>query len=130
MSDALIVRNPDLKRLQDEGYSISTCEGYAVIEDIPYLDGNLGLQYGALASPLQLAGEQTVKPTDHRIWFSGEMPCDDHQRQITAIAHATCNETIASYTYKFIFSIQNKNTEKHRIFYEQIRTILKQHHLL
>ena len=38
MSRALFSRNPDLKRLRDEGYFVQQQGGYLVMREVPYVD--------------------------------------------------------------------------------------------
>lgn len=77
MSVAVINRNPDLKRLQDEGYELEVREGCAIVWNVPYLDHNLTVQRGVLVSPLNMIGD-AVKyvstGTSHVIYFQGTMP--------------------------------------------------------
>ena len=34
------------------------------------------IRYGILISPLELAGDTTLQPSDHTVWFEGYIPCD------------------------------------------------------
>jgi hypothetical protein len=46
MSRELFSRNPDLKRLRDEGYFVQQQGGYLVMREVPYVDARreLGLK--------------------------------------------------------------------------------------
>ncbi len=74
MSAAAINLNPDLKRLQDEGYELEIREGCAIIWNVPYLDSNLVVQHGVLVSPLHMAGDTVTYNGNHVIYFQGTMP--------------------------------------------------------
>ena len=37
MSQQLISRSPDLKRLRDEGYAVETVGGHLLLNDVPYV---------------------------------------------------------------------------------------------
>lgn len=69
--------NPDLARLQDEGYELEVRESCAIVWNVPYLDHNLTVQRGVLVSPLHMTGD-AVKyvstGTSHVIYFQGSMP--------------------------------------------------------
>jgi len=74
MSRKLIDLSPDLKRLVDEGYTVSIKGGYLVVEDIPYVDAGGQVQVGILVSDLETNGQTTVKPTKHVVYFVGTAP--------------------------------------------------------
>src|SRR5206468_8262918 len=56
MSPGLISRNPDLKRLRDEGFEIEVHNGYLLIGHVPYVKAGKQVDYGTLASHLDFAG--------------------------------------------------------------------------
>jgi hypothetical protein len=84
MSGSRLVRNSsDLQRLVDDGYTIRIVNGYLVIDDIPYLDAAQTVQWGSFLCPLDLAGEQTVKPSNHVMAFVGSAPCNKDGGEIS-----------------------------------------------
>ncbi|HEY3492934.1 MAG TPA: DUF6791 domain-containing protein, partial [Solirubrobacterales bacterium] len=75
MSRRLIARSPDLARLQEEGFAISTRGATLLVHDVPYLDSEGKMRRGILASPLGLADDQTVNPVEgHVMFLAGEKP--------------------------------------------------------
>jgi len=74
MSSAPLARSADLARLLDDGYEVSLQGGYLVIRHVPYLDHERTVQYGLLAYPVNISGDEITSATDHRIWFGGEHP--------------------------------------------------------
>ena len=52
MSQQLINRSPDLKRLRDDGYNIEIRSNHLLIHDVPYVDSKREVQLGILASTL------------------------------------------------------------------------------
>lgn len=85
MSGSRLVRNSaDLQRLVDDGYTVRIVNGYLVIDDIPYLDATQTVQWGSFLCPLDLAGEQTVKPSNHVMAFVGSAPCSKDGGEISA----------------------------------------------
>lgn len=76
MSLLQISRSPDLLRLQQVGYNIEvTRGGFLVVRDVPYLNAAKEICRGALVSNLDLAGDQTKQPEDHKMMFIGDFPC-------------------------------------------------------
>ena len=88
MSHSLINRSPDLSKLVDHGHQVGIQNGHLVITGIPYLTPTSQLAWGALISPLELAGEKTRKPNDHTVYFQGQFPSDGSGNQIREVAVA------------------------------------------
>lgn len=85
MSGSRLVRNSaDLQRLVSEGYTVRIINGYLVIDDIPYVDATQTVQWGSFLCPLDLAGEQTTRPSNHVIAFVGSSPCNKDGGEISA----------------------------------------------
>lgn len=76
MSQQLISRNPDLKRLRDEGYDIEVKAGHLVVKHVPYVNSSKEVHYGTLVSEISLKGDVTTTPATHVVHFAGEYPCD------------------------------------------------------
>jgi hypothetical protein len=70
----LLSHNQDLRRLVDKGYAVAVDSGYLVIRDIPYLDAQRQLQWGAFVAKLEFIDKLTVRQDDHQIWFAGSVP--------------------------------------------------------
>ncbi|MEM5367222.1 ThiF family adenylyltransferase [Paraburkholderia azotifigens] len=90
MSAALFNRNPDLKRLWDEGFQMRVQDGNLVMLDVPYLNAKGEVKTGMIISPLLLSGDVTQKPEPHTVHFEGEFPCDANHsplKQISAGSH-------------------------------------------
>lgn len=95
MSQRLINRNEDLKRLRDEGFEIELSKGHILIHSIPYVNGNREVKLGTLISELSLSGDITVKPKTHVIYFQGEFPCSQEGNPIQQIQHNSGKKTLA-----------------------------------
>ncbi len=95
MSQELINLNSDLKKLRDQGYEVEIKATYLLIHEVPYVNAQKEIRRGTLISTLQLAGDQTVRPTDHVALFSGEHPCNKNGAEIAQIKHSTQNQTLA-----------------------------------
>jgi ThiF family len=71
----LASRNPDLKRLLEQGYSLAVDSNYLVVRDVPYLDATGQLQWGAIVAKLVFEDAVTVHPEDHQVFWAGLRPC-------------------------------------------------------
>src|SRR5881397_2830769 len=79
MSQRLLSRSPDLKRLRDEGFDVSIKDGHLLVRDVPYANANREVKRGVLVSQLDtainLAGEEVAgRPTTHVAMFAGDLP--------------------------------------------------------
>lgn len=75
VSQSLISRNEDLRRLREDGYDIEIRSSCLVLRDVPYVNGRREVNRGVLVSSLSLAGDVTQRPDPHTIRFGGELPC-------------------------------------------------------
>ena len=82
MSTAPLARDPDLSRLLDDGYNVVVQAGHLIVRHIPYVTEARAIEYGFLAYPVTVSGDRIVSGTDHRIWFGGSAPCDEHGRKL------------------------------------------------
>lgn len=74
MLKTLASRNPDLLRLLEKGYALSIDSAHLVIRDIPYLDAQGNLQWGAFVGQLTFEDQTKVSPANHQFYFSGPRP--------------------------------------------------------
>ena len=121
MSRSLISLNPDLKRLQDEGYSVEVTAGYLLVPDIPYVNANREIRMGTLVSSLTLAGQRTKKPDNHVVLFAGETPCDEAGRELHKVIHGKRVQELGGgiqVTHRF----SHKPPEGYRNYYEKMST--------
>jgi len=119
MSRELISHNADLKRLRDEGYQVEIRSTYLLMHSVPYVSANREIKRGTLVSALQLAGDKTVKPTDHVALFTGDHPCNKDGTEISQIKHSSTNQTLApDLIVKHSFS--NKPPDGYKDYYEKM----------
>ncbi|GMA41859.1 ThiF family adenylyltransferase [Mobilicoccus caccae] len=84
MSASRLVRDsPDLQRLVSEGYTVRIVKNYLVVDDIPYVDSEGEVQAGSFICPLEMAGDRTVKPSNHVMAFVGSAPCNKDGGEIS-----------------------------------------------
>lgn len=120
MSQQLINRSPDLKRLRDEGYEIENRGGYLLIHHIPYVDNNKKIKFGILVSSLTLSAGTTTTPDNHVIHFIGQDPCNIDGQVITSIQHdPTTRSLTADITINRSFS--NRPQTGYPNYYEKVK---------
>lgn len=95
MSQRLINRSPDLKRLRDEGYNIDIIGGHLLIRDVPYVNSGREIKRGTLASTLNLANDATATPDTHVAFFAGEYPCHQDGSRIARIENQSGRRELA-----------------------------------
>lgn len=74
MFHQLVSHNDDLRRLMEKGFAFSIDGGYLVVRDIPYLDSQKQLQWGAFVAKLVFVDKLTIQQDNHQIWFAGSVP--------------------------------------------------------
>lgn len=74
MFHQLVSHNDDLRRLMEKGFAFSIDGGYLVVRDVPYLDNQRQLQWGAFVAKLEFVDKLTVKQDNHQLWFAGSAP--------------------------------------------------------
>jgi len=123
MSDALISRSPDLKRLDDEGFELEIRAGHILVHAVPYVKGDGTLARGTLVRALNLtpSGETTVAPSNHTIYFSGDTPCHRDGSPLDSIIHSSNHRDLGSgIEVDHFFSSKPEGTGRYDNFYDMI----------
>ncbi len=89
MSNTPISRDPHLKALVDEGFSVGFDGMYLTVGDIPYVSTSKQVETGVLVAELNANGAEVDggKPRDHTVWFVGGPPCEVDGKPIASIPH-------------------------------------------
>jgi hypothetical protein len=95
MSQRLINRSPDLKKLRDEGFDVEIRSGHLLVKDVPYVNARREVKRGVLVSTLALAGDVTTTPDSHVAHFVGDYPCRSDGTEIDQIRNASNRKTLA-----------------------------------
>jgi hypothetical protein len=95
MSQQLISRSGDLKKLRDEGFDVEVRSGHLLVKDVPYVNSRREVKRGILVSTLALAGDVTTKPDTHVAYFVGEHPCRPDGIEIEEIKNPGGGRTLA-----------------------------------
>src|SRR5579872_1297634 len=121
MSQQQISRNPDLKKLQDEGYDVGIRYDHLVVRDVPYVNANREVKRGTLVSELTMAGDLTQRPKTHVAMFAGEYPCDKDGRPIENIRHGTSRQVLGA-DLAVDHSFSSKPAAGYADYYEKMST--------
>lgn len=117
MSAAVINRNLDLKRLQDEGYELEVREGCAIVYHVPYLDSTCTVQYSTLVSPLAMNGTTVRVPNTHVMYMQGSIPYHKAGSRMDAVYHSPYKNTFAGIPVDSMLS--NKPQSGYRDYYQK-----------
>src|SRR5210317_235244 len=89
MSTRQIVLDPDLLRLQKEGYEVEILKGHLLVHSVPYVNAQREIALGVVVTNLNGNVGELGKPGDHQVWFVGEYPCRHTGVPIESIRHST-----------------------------------------
>lgn len=95
MSEPLISRSGDLRRLHDEGFEVEVVQGHLLVHHVPYVTAGKEVAYGTLVSTLTLSGDVTATPDGHVVMFVGETPCDENGEPLRKIINSSCRQQLA-----------------------------------
>jgi hypothetical protein len=131
MFHQLVSRNDDIRRLVEKGYAVGFDRNhYLVIRDIPYLDQELKLQFGAIVSKFVDAGQDRIVQQNHEIFFAGAVPYGLNDQPIPNLAGGPTTLALSvedskdivvqrSFSYKLMVG---ENKRDYVDFFEKIET--------
>lgn len=107
LSSERTVRSDDIVRLRQQGLEVLIRDGHLIVGHVPYRAAGGVVAYGVLVSILEVrpTGE-TVRPSDHRVWFGGALPCDHAGSHITFTFESRSFEIIPGIQVDFGFSLK------------------------
>ena len=123
MSDVVISRNSDLKRLQDEGYELEVREGCAIVYHVPYLDSTCTVQYGTLVEKLNMSGTTVRAPLDHIMYMQGNVPYHKIGVRMDAVYHSQINNKYAGIPVNMMLS--NKPKDGYKDNYQKFTSYIR-----
>jgi tRNA A37 threonylcarbamoyladenosine dehydratase len=121
MSQQLINRSPDLKRLRDEGYDVEVQSNYLVVKSVPYVNSKREIKIGTLVSELTLAGDITAKPSTHVVMFAGDHPCHKDGSEMVQIKHSSAHQSLGE-DLSVDHTFSSKPQEGYADYYEKMTT--------
>lgn len=94
MSPKQAARNPEIKRLIDEGYEVEIQHGYLLIHAVPYVNSQRHVLIGTVITDIQENVGEILPPKDHQIWFRGEYPCHANGSPIEPLRHTDSSQAL------------------------------------
>ncbi len=123
MPQQLINLNPDLYRLQEEGYDIEVKGGHLVVRQIPYATPTKNIAFGTLICELNYASPTKIStPPDHTIYFNGETPCNANGQPLDAIINNYNRIQLTSELLATHYFSSKPLSGNYPNYYEKIRT--------
>lgn len=89
MSQKPIVLDPDIQRLQQEGYEVEIQNGHLLVHSVPYVNQQRNVLQGIVVTNLNGNIGKLGAPADHQVWFVGEYPCRHTGQPIEGIRHTS-----------------------------------------
>lgn len=122
----LVSHNKDLERLVKKGFAVGFDVGLLIIRDIPYLDEQKGLQWGAIVAKLVDIDGTRVQQDDHQIYFAGSVPHDIDGTPVSNLGGGAHNlplsPEITDVVVQRSFSNKPMPAGKYDDFYHKIET--------
>jgi uncharacterized protein DUF6791/ThiF family protein len=122
----LVSHNDDIRRLVEKGYAIAFDTNHLVVRDIPYLDGDLKLQSGAIVAKLEFIDQERVTQTDHQVFFAGPVPHGLDGRPVPNLAggptQLVLSEASKDVVVQRSFSNKPKIAGRFQDFFEKIES--------
>ena len=126
MSHALIARNSDLRRLQNEGYTLRIVDGgYLLTENVPYVTASREVQEGALVMELTLSGDLTARPTTHVAHWTGEFPYDASGKKLLALIRENPRQKSLSNSLPPTYQLSAKPKDGYRDYHHKVTTYVE-----
>ncbi|MGY3565093.1 ThiF family adenylyltransferase [Sinomonas sp. RB5] len=94
MSTGPFARNPDLKRLRDEGYTVELSGSHLVMRDVPYVTPDRRVERGVLVSPVTFAGDGVSGMNDHTVHFQGTTPSDSSGMPLVQLINSSAGQEV------------------------------------
>ena len=123
MSHALIARSHDLRRLQDEGYSLRIVdEGYLLVANVPYVTPQGDVQEDTLFMELTLSGDITVAPNNHVAYWTGKFPHYASGDKLLALIHDGTGKRAISDSIPPVYMLSAKPDGGYRDYHHKVTT--------
>ena len=109
MSHALIARSRDLRRLQDEGYTLRIVDqAYLLVDNVPYVTAQGEVHEAVLVMNLTLSNDLTVPPDTHVANWTGEFPHCANGEKLIALLHESAGKSSLSDSLPPVFQFSAK----------------------
>lgn len=128
MSQRLVSLSPDLSRLRADGYDVAIGKSrHLLVRDVPYVNSAKQVKRGIIVSDLDLAGETTIPPESHVVFFVGECPCNEDGSPLPGVNQNTNRVLGEGLTPNHQISRKpttGPNPGKYRDYYDKLTTYI------
>ena len=92
MQQQVINHNDDLKKLENESFSLEIRGSHLLVHDIPYVNSKKEIKYGTIVTVLTYTDKTSVSCTkDHTVHFCGEEPCNEDGQILSNIINSSAD---------------------------------------
>src|SRR5882724_3171370 len=130
MLQSLVAHNEDVRRLVEKGYAAAFDTNHLVIRDIPYLDAEGKLRFGAIVTKLEFIDQQRVKQQDHQVFFAGSVPYGLDGKPVPNLSGGQYTLTLSKdsedVAVERSFSNKPKKTGAYKDFFDKIESYVNQ----
>lgn len=121
MSQELICHNPELQRLQSEGFEIEVRGGLLIVHHIPYLNCKTEMSSGTLAMALNTSGNTVVRPHDHTAYWIGQQPCNSDGSIVPSLVNGPRRYNLGSGLISdYYLSCYPDSTNGYKNYYDKV----------
>lgn len=126
MLHAPIARSPDLRRLQDDGYTLRIVDqAYLLVDNVPYVTAQGEVHEGALVMDLTLNNDVTVKPNTHVTNWTGEFPhCANGEKLLALLAEGS-GKTSLSDSLPPVYQFSAKPSGGYEDYHHKVSTYVE-----
>lgn len=126
MSHALANHNEDINQLVEKGYAVGMDSDYLVVRDVPYLNEQSELSFGAIVTKLSFVKNDVIgPPDDHQIFFCGSHPHNIDGSRIANLGGGATQLQLADTSLVVERSFSNKPPEGFSNFFDKIENYIK-----
>ena len=126
MSRALIARNRDLRRLEDEGYTLRIIDdAYLMVENVPYVTAQSQVEEGALVMDLTLSADLTVRPANHVAYWAGGFPYEAGGTKLQALLMEDASKFALSDSLPAVYQLSAKPDRGYSDYHHKVTTYVE-----
>ena len=126
MSRALIARNADLRRLEEEGFTLRIVDdAYLLIENVPYVTAQGDVREATLVMELTLAGDRTVQPTTHVAYWTGEFPHEANGSLLLALMTERAKKRSLCESIPPAYQLSAKPADGYKNYHHKVTTYVE-----
>ena len=126
MSHAPIARSRDLRRLQNEGYTLRIVDqAYLLVDNVPYVTAQGEVHEGTLVMDLTLNNDVAVKPNTHVTSWTGEFPHCANGEKLLALLAEGAGKTSLSDSLPAVYQFSAKPPGGYEDYHHKVSTYVE-----